>query len=216
LSLTPAELERLSNGACALGVALSERALEAVGTYVAELDQWRKSVNLISSGDRDALVERHLLDSLAAVPLLAAGGVRQVADIGSGAGLPGVPIAAALKATRMTLIEPRRKRANFLRSVCRALPDVDLEVVESEWATVPASSPDEMFDAVISRAALSSTELLDAGRRMLRINGLAILFATTQKARLVPPSGGFAMPTAYPYSLPERPASHVLITWRRV
>ncbi len=119
LTLQPADRERLRGGAAALGLVLDEAALDRFSAYAALLAHWRESANLISYRDGAELVERHLLDSLACGWLCAA--ARTVVDLGTGAGLPGIPLAIIDPARRVVLVEPRRRRASFLRQVRRDL-----------------------------------------------------------------------------------------------
>jgi len=87
--------------------------------YAELLERWSQRHNLVRYSSRRELVERHLLDSLAAVPFLGKNG--RLLDVGSGAGLPGVPILAARPGWTGVLLEPRQKRWAFLRLVIREL-----------------------------------------------------------------------------------------------
>ncbi len=86
--------------------------------YLSELERWGRRVNLVGSTDRGAL-QLHLRDSLAAVPLIEPGDL--IVDLGSGAGLPGLPLAIARGDARFVLVEARERRVHFLRHVARTL-----------------------------------------------------------------------------------------------
>lgn len=96
-------------------------AEELLAAYAGLVRKWAPRLDLVSPGDLDRLEERHIQDSLRVVPLLEELPPGPCADIGSGAGLPGVPLAIARPERRWTLIEPRQRRAGFLEEVVREL-----------------------------------------------------------------------------------------------
>jgi 16S rRNA (guanine527-N7)-methyltransferase len=116
----PAEefAELLGATSDSFGLSLSAEALVSVSRYLAELDRWRRRINLTGSLSARELVS-HALESALAAKLIAHG--ERVVDIGSGAGLPGMVLAIARPDLALTLVEPRQKRAAFLRHVARAL-----------------------------------------------------------------------------------------------
>ena len=169
---------RLRTGAASLGTDLDEAQLAALERFLEELMLWNTRTNLVGERDWQALVDRHLLDALAAAPLLRAlGDGLRIVDVGSGAGLPGVPLAVAVRPRAMWLVEPRKKRASFLRSVRRALPGFGLDVVEAHGEDV-ASAPENrgLFDAVVSRATLSDEDLRTCAEPLLREGGLLVAY----------------------------------------
>lgn len=175
--LTPAETgRRIRDGAARLGVALDEAATADLVTYLELLHAWNQRLNLIGDHDLTTLVDRHLVDSLAAAPRLRElqPGAR-VADLGSGAGLPGIPLAIAVRHVALTLVEPRRKRANFLRAARRALPHLGMTVVEGRAEDL-AQSELGAFDAVVSRAALPDAMLLPLAEALLREGGILVSY----------------------------------------
>lgn len=130
---------------------------------------------LIGPREADRLWDRHLLNSAALTELLASGD--QIADIGSGAGLPGIPLALARPDLRVTLIEPLLRRTDFLREVVDDL-GVDLTVVRGRAEEQAVRRQVGEMDAVVSRAVASldkltrwSMPLLRPGGRMLAIKG---------------------------------------------
>ena len=203
-ALSPAERESLVGGAARLGVELGPTAVDLCGVFLDSLLFWSRSMNLVGDREREVLIDRHLVDSMAAVPLIrdAAPPAPAIADLGSGAGMPGVPLAIALPEARLTLFEARRKRAHFLRAVARALPGLELEVVEQRIEELGASLH-ESFDVVVSRATFRSQALLAAARPMLRHGGMVVAYrgASALEAGGSPAHTGFSPPTLHPYTL---------------
>ena len=122
--------------------------------YLGELVLWNKTYNLTSVRDPAEMVTRHLLDSLVMLPHVEG----RTVDVGSGAGLPGIPVAIANPALHVTLLDSNGKKARFLRHVQRALPLTNVEVVE---ARAEAFTPPARFDSVVTRAFGSLREFLE-------------------------------------------------------
>lgn len=219
--LSPGEARsRLRTGAAQLRTELDEAQLAALERYLEELMLWNARTNLVGEHHWQSLVDRHLLDALAAAPLLRELGARlRIADIGSGAGLPGVPLAVAVAPRAMWLIEPRKKRASFLRSVRRALPGLGLEVVEARAEDVtkdPANAG--RFDAVVSRATLSDAVLRACVEPLLRDGGLLIAYRGSHEP--APPREGthpaaWTGPTVHRYVLGAARRAFHLDVWTR-
>ena len=209
---------RLREQAGSLGVDLDDVALERLVRFLDELVLWNARTNLVGEHDRRALIDRHLVDALAAVPLLRRLGPNlRLADVGSGGGLPGIPLAIALHPREMRLIEPRQKRASFLRSIRRALPEVGLEVSEEHGEEV-ARRPElcSSFDAVVSRATLPDADLQACAAPLLREGGLLIAYRGTGD----PPStmaveAAFTGPTSHRYTLRMAQRLFRLDVWTR-
>ena len=175
LRLTDAEREQLRAGAAALGVEIDASAESRLAAYADLLGLWSERVNLISCATASELVDRHFLDSLAAEPLLPEDGM--IVDLGSGAGFPGVPLAIANPARRMVLVEVRRRRANFLREVRRALGLERLEVLEQR-AEQPLASYDGQASCVVSRAVWKDKEIFEIATAWLGSNGHLVWLRT--------------------------------------
>ncbi len=124
---------QLVSGQRRLGRELPTEVVGALAVYAAELEKWAKKVNLIAKGTTPTqLVESHFIDSLNLLPLLppGTGPGERLLDIGSGAGFPGLVCAVARPALAITLVEPRQKRAAFLRHMVRTLGLAGVEVRE--------------------------------------------------------------------------------------
>jgi len=118
----------LTAGAGSFDVELSPLQAGAFRDYLSLLSFWGARLNLTAIHDEELVVRRHFIDSLSVVPLLSRDG--RLLDIGSGAGFPGIPIKLAVPDKPVYLVEPRRKRANFLRHVARELKLSGLRVIE--------------------------------------------------------------------------------------
>ena len=166
----PADLrETLHRGLLALGLdadALAPRLL----AYLALLDRWNKTYNLTAIRDPREMVTRHLLDSLAMHPfvddLAARGGA--LADLGTGPGLPGIPLAIAKPGLRVTLVESNGKKARFLREAVRTLGLGNAEVAESR---IEALDRPGAFDAITARALATLPQILEFGGHLLAPGG---------------------------------------------
>lgn len=209
---------RLREGAATLGVQLDDAAVTALSRYLDELELWNARTNLVGEHDRRTLVDRHLVDALAAVPVLRAlGGSLRIADLGSGAGLPGVPLAIALRPREMWLIEPRKKRASFLRSVRRILPDLGLQVAEERGEDVARRTElTGALDAVVSRATLADGELQACSAPLLREGGILVAYRGAGEGAAESLSiREFEGPVSHRYTLTEARRGFRLDVWRR-
>lgn len=137
---------RLAAGLSGLGLALAPAQVEALLRLVEELADWNSRFNLTAIREPAEVVDKHLLDSLAVLPQLKG---LTVADIGAGAGFPGLPLAIADPDRRFTLVESTGKKANFLRHAVAVLNLPNVDVVQ---ARAEALKPSRLFDSVISRA----------------------------------------------------------------
>ncbi len=138
---------RLQQGLQALGLSASlEAPLQA---YLHELAKWNASYNLTAVRDPAQMVTRHLLDSLALLPALDGLPIARLLDVGSGAGLPGIPLALARPHWRVAVLDSNGKKARFLRHAVRTLALRNVEVIE---ARVEAHQPDRLYDAICARA----------------------------------------------------------------
>ncbi len=148
--------EQLDSGLSRLGLALDRAQQEGLLGYLGLLLKWNRVYNLSAVRDPREMVGRQLLDSLAVAPYLHGD---RVLDLGTGAGLPGIPLAIAEPRRRFTLIDSNGKKTRFVQ---QSVIELGLGNVEVVRARVEAFRPDLGFDTVTARAFASLPELLGA------------------------------------------------------
>ncbi len=147
-------LERLVGDAERLGITLPEQDAARLMRLLDELERWNRAYNLTAIRQRDEMLTHHILDSLAIHSDLQ--GVT-VADVGTGAGFPGLPLAVVNPSRRFTLIDSNGKKVRFVSHAARVLKLANVEAVHGR---VESSTPDTPFDTVITRAFAALPELL--------------------------------------------------------
>ncbi|RKQ41660.1 16S rRNA (guanine(527)-N(7))-methyltransferase RsmG [Enterobacter sp. R1(2018)] len=146
------KLNRLLENA---GIALPENQKQQLVGYVELLHKWNKAYNLTSVRDPDEMLVRHILDSIVVEPHLQ--GTRFI-DVGTGPGLPGIPLAIVRPDAHFTLLDSLGKRVRFLRQVQHELRLDNITPVQSRVEDFPA---EPRFDGVISRAFASLTDMVN-------------------------------------------------------
>ncbi|CAK6498247.1 Ribosomal RNA small subunit methyltransferase G [Pantoea sp. Nvir] len=139
----------------AAGISLSDQQKEQLVAYVGLLDKWNKAYNLTSVRDPQQMLVRHILDSIVVAPHLK--GERFI-DVGTGPGLPGIPLAIVLPQAHFTLLDSLGKRVRFLRQVQHELGLSNITPVQSRVEVFPSEPP---FDGVISRAFASLQDMVN-------------------------------------------------------
>lgn len=200
----------IESGARALGLALPPAASERLAAYLALIARWNEVYNLTAVRDPAEMVRKHLLDALAVLPHLVA---ERLVDIGSGAGIPGIPLAIARPELEVTLLESNGKKARFLGTVQRELGLENVQVVQ---ARAESWRPDAAPDAAIARAVASLNELgalarpwLPAGGRLYALKGPGI------EAELEHLPAGFELVAVHPLAVPGLAAERRLVVLRK-
>lgn len=157
--------QQLTAGIAALGLALPEGAEAKLLAYLALLDKWNRVYNLTAVRDVERMVSHHLLDSLAAVPFFQG---ESVLDVGSGGGLPGIPLAIARPQLHVTLIDSIAKKTAFLLQAKAELGLANLNVVTGR---VEDYRPESCFDIITSRAFSDLKEFVTLTRHLLKPAG---------------------------------------------
>jgi len=136
------------------GISLSDQQKQQLVGYVEMLHKWNKAYNLTSVRDPEQMLVRHILDSIVVEPHLS--GDRFI-DVGTGPGLPGIPLAIVRPQSHFTLLDSLGKRVRFLKQVQHELKLENISPVQSRVEDFPAEPP---FDGVISRAFASLTDMV--------------------------------------------------------
>lgn len=153
----------LQSGFNALDLTLAPEPFER---YLHLLQKWNQTYNLTAVRDIDAMVTRHVLDSLAVLPWVQGG---HVLDVGSGAGLPGIPIALAHPQWHVTLLDSNGKKTRFLEECRRFLELTNVTVVQSRAENY---HPALHFDTVVSRALGDLQSLVANTNQIIQANGI--------------------------------------------
>jgi 16S rRNA (guanine527-N7)-methyltransferase len=152
---------QLAEGVVRLKLQMPSRTESRLLDYLALLQKWNRTYNLTAVREPVRMVSHHLLDSLAIVPHVSA---KTLLDVGTGAGLPGIPLALALPSLQVTLLEASHKKAAFLQ---QAKSELALDNVTVACKRVEAWQPGRMFEMVISRAFSDLAEFaLAAGKHV--------------------------------------------------
>lgn len=159
-----------SDGAAILGRALSGLELQLFEKYLKLLQKWQKAQRLVGSSDPLWIVNRLLLDSLLFLRVLPSD-ITSLADVGSGAGLPGIPLKIVRPDLRVVLIESRAKRASFLSAAIREL---ELARIQVAAMRVEDYIPDPPFDAAVMRCAGRFEEMIRSVQRIIRPGGIIV------------------------------------------
>ena len=161
-----------SGGALILGRPLSTHELESFDKYLKLLQKWQRIQRLVGSADAGWIVEHLFLDSLLFLRVLPPD-VASIADVGSGAGLPGIPIKIVSPGLRVALIESRSKRTSFLSAAVRELDLRGTDVVTTP-AEVYARERGQAFDAVVMRCAGDFGALARAAQSLVAPGGVIV------------------------------------------
>jgi 16S rRNA (guanine527-N7)-methyltransferase len=156
----------LRHGLTELGQPLAEAAQDKLIAYLELLAKWNKTYNLTAIRDPLQMISHHLLDSLAVRPHLPAG---TLADVGSGGGLPGIPLAIAEPARRVTLNDANHKKAAFLQ---QAVIELKLANADVHTGRVQAWRPASPFACVISRGFAELAQFVANCRHLVREGGV--------------------------------------------
>jgi len=153
---------RLVEGAQQMGIALTDQQAADLLAYLLLFEKWNKAYNLSAVRDIEQMLSRHLLDSLSVVPYI---DQQDYIDVGTGGGLPGIPLAIMFPEKRFTLLDSNGKKSRFQ---FQAVTELKLGNVSVHNGRVEQFQPAELFDGVISRAFASLKDMTDGCQHLLK------------------------------------------------
>jgi len=218
--LPPEYHATLRAGLAAFGPdAPGEAALDAMADHVRLLVAWNAAVNLSGIRDPGQIARLHVLDSLAALPLLRRAGVDDFVDLGSGGGFPGLPLAVAMPDARALLVDSVAKKARFLAAAAAVAGVADRVAVAGTRAETLAADPAHRgrWQAVVARAVTDLAELAELALPLVGEGGILVAWKRApfdeelERARAALPELGGALAAVDPASLPGLD-DHVLVT----
>ena len=191
----------------AAGIELPKPQVEVLTGFLDLLIRWNRVYNLTGIRDAHELVDRHLIESLALRPLLRG---ERIADVGTGAGLPGLPLAITEPERAFTLIESRAKRVRFLRQV---IVELGLRNAVVAHGRAEHLRPERPFATVLARAVAPPAELLEICRNLTAPGSILLLLTA---AHLQKQFAGLAADfvqraVALPHGAPRLKSSIVLL-----
>ena len=199
----------LASGIDGLGLEASAPARRQLLDYVERLQRWNQRYNLTAVRDPSAMITRHLLDSLAVLPHLEG---RRFIDVGTGAGLPGVPLAIMAPERGFTLLDSNGKKTRFLEHVRVTLRLANVDIVQ---ARVEEFRPAERYDAVLSRAFASLDAMIRSCHHLLAAGGQYLAmkgqYPATELAELAAAAPAATLLAVEPLAVPGLPEERCLV-----
>lgn len=215
--------ERLKTGAGELGIALDDECLPRFRRYYELLIEWNTRFNLTRITEEDEAAVKHMLDSLSALRLPGSDGWRRLADVGSGAGFPGIPLKIARPGLEVTLIEATAKKVGFLAAIVKELGLEGVETVHGrgeECGRQPAFR--ERFDVVTARAVAKLNALAEYCLPLAVVGGRFIAYKGPEAAEEAADGGracallGGAAPRLETFALPGDCGRRTLVVVEKV
>ena len=151
-----------------LGLAATAEQVDLLLAFVSLIEKWNKAYNLTAIRNRDEILRLHILDSLSILPYITG---QKIIDVGTGAGLPGIPLAIFLPDVQFTLLDSNSKKTRFVQQVVLELKLSNVEVVHSRAENLHR---DGEYDAVLSRAFASLNDIKNLTEHLLQPEGVLI------------------------------------------
>ena len=151
-----------------LRVSLTDQQIDALLSFIQLITKWNKAYNLTAVRDPLEMVALHLLDSLAILPHVKP---PRLADIGTGAGLPGIPLAICMPDCHFTLVDSNSKKTRFVQ---QAVLELKLKNVEVLHSRVELLKPEHLFTTVMSRAFANMNDILQLTTHLLADDGILL------------------------------------------
>lgn len=197
----------------AMGLSLSAHEIDSFETYAAELVKWNSKVNLTAITRNNEIAIKHFVDSLSLAPYITAGD--RLLDIGSGAGLPIIPLKIIKPETVMVSVDAVAKKIHFQRHVIRTLGLLNIEAIHSRVENLHKTHG-HFFSVITSRAFTRLDRFISLAAPLLAENGVLIAMKGDQAAGEIAAAdevvqaGGFVVTSVRRYSLPQNMGERVL------
>ncbi len=167
-------VDLLESGLEALSIDYSEETIESFRIYLHELKKWARVHNLTSLTDEEDIIIRHFLDSLlflAAIPE----DTKNIIDVGTGAGFPGVPLKILRPGIKLYLLEKRKKKTAFLRHIVSRLNLKEATILDTSLEELGKIDSLPLFEVAVTRALFSVRDFMDKVSLIVKEGGLMIL-----------------------------------------
>ena len=158
----------LVDGIAALDLTVDEEKVEQLLAFLNLIEKWNKAYNLTAIKNNKDMVSLHLLDSLTVIPYLEG---QRIIDIGTGAGLPGIPLAICLPQFSFTLLDSNSKKTRFVQQAVLELKLSNVEIIHSRAEDY---QPDNLFSTVLTRAFAELSDIIESTKHLLSKNGKMI------------------------------------------
>ena len=192
----------LVSGLESLNLPLAEARIAQLLDFIKLIEKWNKAYNLTAIRDREAMVRLHILDSLAILPFIEG---KRVIDIGTGAGLPGIPLAIYLPEIEFVLLDSNAKKTRFVQ---QAILELKLKNASVRHNRAEQFHPEKNFDTVITRAFAGLSDIVEFTVHLLNKDG--VLLAMKGQAPDVPKLKS-ATTTLIPVNVPGIDAERCLV-----
>jgi len=212
VSVDAARLAKIGEGAAQMGVRLGPDQLKQLGRHVDLMLKWNRSVNLTAITDPDEVAEKHVLDSLAIVPVLPAG---SLLDAGTGAGFPGIPAAIARPDLEVVLVDSVQKKVAFLKSVLAELRLPKVKAVAVRLEGNPSREELPRVHAAVARACVSPEDWLRLAQQYVLPAGVAICMLGPSD-KVPPQAGALTLKQELAYTLPTSKAQRRLAIYKHI
>jgi 16S rRNA (guanine527-N7)-methyltransferase len=175
----------LLEGCAALKLELSEEKIGKLLTFIGLIEKWNKAYNLTAIKTKQDMVRLHLLDSLTVMPYLIG---EDVIDIGTGAGLPGIPLAICLPGINFTLLDSNAKKTRFVQQAVLELKLTNVQIIHCRSEEY---QPTQLYSTVLTRAFAELPDIIASTRHLFAENGIMIAMkgrCTKSELAIVEPS----------------------------
>ncbi len=214
-------VKSLIDGLSQFDLQLSDQVIQKELAFLDELLRWNQRINLTSIKNREEAIEKHLIDSLLLLPHLDE--VENLIDLGSGGGLPGIPLAIASPLLQVASIDSVGKKINFQRHIKRFLSLENLQIIQSRAEELDQTSLEtESFDLVVARAFTALEPLLELAEPWLKPGGRVVAMKgpggdnELSSAAPMIVQNKFAEPLLFSYKLPFSQAERQLLILKKI